>query len=187
MLGQKRRIIRVNITAQFVCYDDTRVTKTVKQSLKETPCSLRISLRLNKDIQNVSIGIDCPPQPEFSSSDRNHVLIEMPFVVDGGPIPLHACGEVRSEPVHPFANGFATDHYTPLCQKILDIRGAERKPVVGPDSIRNDFTWVAEALQARHFGWYLYASRLCKPSCTFKLAMPIHHIGFQPQRQRGEG
>jgi hypothetical protein len=28
--------------------------------------------------------------------------------------------------------------------------------VVRPDSIRNDFTWITEALQARHVGWYIH-------------------------------
>ena len=163
VLGIRRqRFDRPDIAAQLVCYDDTRVTKTVNQSLKETPCSLRISVRLNKTIQDITIGINCPPQPELTPVYRDHDLVEMPFVVGNGPIPFHALSKVRPKLVHPFATCLATDHKAPFCQKILDIRSAESEPIICPDSIRNDFTWVTEALQARHFGRYLHAGQLCE-------------------------
>ena len=96
--------------------NDARDAKTVEQTLKEPPGRLRISLWLNKDIQNIPFRINRPPQPEFLASDHDHNLVQVPFVGGRRPALFDAIREMRPKPVHPFANGFSADAHTALSQ-----------------------------------------------------------------------
>ncbi len=160
------------IAAQFVCDDNAWRAKAINQALQKTLGRLRVTLFLNQNIKNIAVGIDGPPQPEISPIDRDNDFVEMPFVVGSGPIPFHAFCKVRPKPVDPFSDSLTADHHTPLCQKILDIGGAEGKPVAGPNSKGNDFTWETEALQARHLSWLFHHEKLSCRKSTIKLAMP---------------
>jgi hypothetical protein len=48
------------------------------------------------------------------------------------------------------------DHAT-FGKQILNIRSAHRKPMVSPNGVGDDFTWMTKALQARHCARYVHA------------------------------
>ena len=54
---------------------------------------------------------------------------------------------------------------------ILDIRRAQREPMVGPHGIGHDFTRKTIALQARHLSWNFHDDRLNFTATDGKLAI----------------
>ena len=164
---------RFNVTAQFVRHNDTRFAKAGDQPSKETLGSFGVSTRLHKDIQHVPVRIHCAPQPLLCAVDRNNDFVQMPFVGSSGTVTLDAIGKMLTKPVHPFAHGFPTDSYTAFSKQVLDIRRAERKAMIGPYSIGNDFTGETKALQARYIGWKFHNKTLSAQRSVSKLAMPL--------------
>jgi len=52
---------------------------------------------------------------------------------------------MRTKPVDPKANGFAADDDAALRKQVLDIRGAERKAMVGPVRMGDDLARKTKA------------------------------------------
>ena len=163
---------RLEITAQLVRDDDTGFTEPVDQPCQKTSCSIGVALWLNENIKDVAVRVDRPPEPVFSAVDWDDDLIQVPFVARGRSVAPDAIGKVAAKAVHPFSDRFPADHHTPIGEKILDIRRAEREAMVDPDGICNDFTRETVAFQARHGGWYIHTQRLTKHRSANKLAIP---------------
>ena len=104
---------------------------------------------LHQDFQYVSVSVDRSPKPMFSPSNRNHDLIEVPFVGRNRAIATDLGRYLRSEPLAPHPDAFIRDDYAPFGQHILDIAQAQGKPMVRPDGIGDDGPREPEALQAR--------------------------------------
>jgi len=79
-----------------------------------------------------------PPELVFSAVDRDDDLIQVPFVDRGRSVAPDTIGKVGAKAVHPFPDRFPADHHTPTGEKVLDIRRAERKAMVGPDRMGDD-------------------------------------------------
>ena len=56
---------------------------------------------------------------------------------------------MQPDPVDPEPHRFAAHHNAVLGQKVLDIRCAQREPMISPDRIGNDLPRIAKALQAQ--------------------------------------
>ena len=63
------------------------------------------------------------------------------------------------------------------------IRSTQRKAMICPDSVSNDFTRVAKAFQARHTGWNIHALLLQAFVTSNNLAIPIGHLPVTPLAQ----
>ena len=141
---------RLDVATQLVCGDNPWLAKLRDQPCHETLGSFRISARLNKNIERITVGVDSTPEPMLQAVDRNHNLVEVPFVVRSRPVTADARGEMRSKPIDPAAYCFPADHHATFGKQIFNIRRTQRKTMVCPDRVGNDFTGVAKALQARH-------------------------------------
>ena len=84
---------RLDVTAQFVCHDDTQFAKAGNQPRKEALGGFGISVRLNKDRQHVPVRIHRPTQPLLHAVDQNDDFVQMPFVCGGGAVTLDAIGK----------------------------------------------------------------------------------------------
>ena len=168
---------RPEITAQLVRDDDTGFTEPVDQPCQKTSCSLGVALWLNEYIKHVAVRVDRPPKPVFCAVDRDDDLIQMPFVDRGRSVAPDTIGKVAAKAIHPFPDRFPADHHTPIGEKVLDIRRAEREAMVDPDGICNDFARETIAFQARHGGWYIHTQRLTKCRTANKLAIPGRPAG----------
>jgi len=167
---------RFEIAAQLVRDHDTGFTEPVDQPCQETPCSLGVSLWLNENIKHVAVRVDRPPEPVFSAVDRDDDLIQVPFVGRGRSVTHDTIGKVAAKAVHPFPDRFPADHNTPIGEKVLDIRRAEREAMVDPDGICNDFTRESVAFQARHGGRSIHTQCLTKRRTANKLAIPVEDL-----------
>ena len=164
------------MTAQLVRDDDTGFTEPVDQPCQKTSCSIGASLWLNENIKDVAVRVDRPPKPVFSAVDWDDDLIQVPFVARDRSVAPDAIGKVTAKAVHPFSDRFPADRHTPIGEKILDIRRAEREAMIDPDGICNDFTRETVAFQARHGGWCIHTQRLTNHRSANKLAIPAAGI-----------
>ncbi len=144
---------RLDIAAQLVCNNDPWLAKLCDQPCHEALGSFRISARLNKNIERITVGVDSAPEPMLHAVDRDHNLIEVPLVVRPWPVTADARSKVRTKSVDPAADCFSADHHATFRKQILNILRTQRKPMVCPDRVSNDFTREPEALQAQHTGW----------------------------------
>ena len=142
--GPDRRVV----AAQLVRHDDPGLAIARYQLLEETLGRLRIAAPLHENIHNIAIAVDGPPEPVMNAVDRNHDLVEMPFVVRSRTIAPDAACEMPTEPVDPQPHRLAADDNAALGQQILDIRRAQREPVIDPDRIGDNLTRISKAFQA---------------------------------------
>lgn len=68
-------------------------------------------------------------------------------------LPAETTGEMAPKSVDPQADGLTADNHAALSEQIFYICGAQCKPVVGPDGIRDRFARVTEAFEAWEGGW----------------------------------
>lgn len=148
---------RLDIATQFVCHDDPWLAELRDQPCYETLGSFGIPARLHKNIKRVTVGIDSPPEPVLYPVDRDHNFVQMPFVIWAGTVPTDASGKVSPKAVDPEADRLAAHDHASLSKQILDIRSAQRKPMVRPNRVGDDLTRMTIALQARHRCWYSHA------------------------------
>ncbi len=147
---------RLNVAAQFVCDGDPRLAKLSDQLCHEALGGLGIAAALDKDVEHVTVGIYCAPQPMLHAVDRNHSVIKMPIVVRPRPVTSDAGGKMRTETIDPKPNCFPADNHATFGKQILDICSAQREPMVSPNCVGDDFTRMTIALQARHCGRYFH-------------------------------
>jgi hypothetical protein len=77
------------------------------------------------------------------------VFDALPDTFDEDVVAPDAACELRPKPVDPEPHRFAADCNAALGQKVLDIRCAQREPMISPDRIGNDLMRIAKALQAQ--------------------------------------
>lgn len=80
--------------------------------------------------------------------DRNHDFVEVPFVGRCGTVAPDLGCDLGTEPLTPHPNAFIGDDNAPLSQQILDVAQAQGKTMIRLDSVRDDGTGKAVALQA---------------------------------------
>ena len=157
MIGLRGKVAdRPDVIAQLVGDHDPRRAKSVDQPFQEPSGGLRVALLLHENVEHIPIRVDGPPEPELHTIDRNNDLIQVPFVTGSRSVALDAIGEMTAKPVHPVPDGFPADYHAAFGKQILDICGAERKTMIRPDRIGDDFTREAVAFQARHSARYLH-------------------------------
>ncbi len=135
-----------NIAAQFVSDDDPWFAKLGNQSLEKALCGFGISPSLYKNIKNVAICVNCPPQPMFLATDCDHDFVYVPLVVRSRAISTDAICEMATKAVYPQPDCFTAYNYAPFGQQILNVSCAQREAMVSPNRVSNDLTRIAEAL-----------------------------------------
>lgn len=108
-----------------------------------------IPATLDQDLQHVTVRVDRAPKPVLLASDRDHDLVEVPFVGRGRTVAADAGDDLRSKPLAPNADAFVRDDHASLGKQILYIAQAQSKPMIRPDGVGNDRAGEAKAPQAR--------------------------------------
>ena len=82
MISIRRQVLyRLDVAAQLVRHDDAWLTELFDQPGEKTLGSLGVTAGLNQNVENIAVGVNCPPKPEFLSADRDDRLIHVPLVV----------------------------------------------------------------------------------------------------------
>lgn len=149
---------RLDVAVQLVCNDDPLLAELRNQPCHEALGSFGIPTGLHENIKRVALGIDRPPEPVLHPVDRDHNLVQMPFAIWAGTVPTDTGGKMRAKPIDPETDGFTAHDDTSFGEQILDIRCAQRKPMVCPDSVGDNLAWKTKALQVRHGRRYFHPS-----------------------------
>jgi hypothetical protein len=99
---------------------------------------------LHQNIQRIPFLIYRSPQVVMISVDSDEQLVKMsgiPAAPCPDPDPL---GKVRSESTAPLPNRFVGDLDAPAPQDLFDDPEAQRKPVVEPNRVADNFSWMPE-------------------------------------------
>jgi hypothetical protein len=72
MIGIRRQgLYRLDVAAKFIGHDNARWPKLPDKSEEEAYGRLGIAARLNQYVENITVSIDSPPEPEFLSANRD--------------------------------------------------------------------------------------------------------------------
>ncbi|ANP91656.1 hypothetical protein BA011_36825 (plasmid) [Rhizobium leguminosarum] len=114
-------LYQFDVAAQFVRYDDTWLTKLLDQPEEKTLGSLGVTASLNQDVENIAVGVNCPPEPEFLSADRDDSLIDVPLVVWIRSVPSNAVGKMAAKALDPETNSIPADENTAFSKEVFNI------------------------------------------------------------------
>lgn len=140
-------LYRFNIAAKLLRHDDTGLTELPDQPREEEFGGFCVTTRLNQDVENITVRINCTPEPEFPAGDRDDDLVYMPLVIRPWPLFANAMSKIATRAVDPKANRFPAYDHASLCKKIFHIGRAQRNPVIDPYCISDNLTRKAKPLQ----------------------------------------
>ena len=134
------------VASQFVGNDPQWFgALTAQQSSKESLCSALITMRLDQDVDHVTVLIYGTPQILLLAVDSNEDLIQVPVVAQPSLSSLQFPSIVRTELLTPLPDRLIGHDDSALGKKILDISEAQAEAMVSPDRIakilsRNNIT-----------------------------------------------
>ena len=93
----------------------------------------------DQNVNHVSILIDCSPQVVALASDLNEQFIDVPDVPKSSPLPSQSAGIGRSKLPTPVSDRLVGDQDSSLRKQVFYVSKAQRKPMVEPNSVADDF------------------------------------------------
>ncbi len=118
---------------------DARVSQKPTQQLQRHRL---IPALLDKDIENLALVIDSPPEPHLPPADADVHLIQMPAAGRRLTTPTQVRRDQRAKLDNPASNLLAADFDSALGEQFLDIPNAEREAEIQPyrlaDHIRRE-------------------------------------------------
>src|SRR3954453_21411896 len=110
-----------------------------QQLAKEAHGSETVALWLHQNIDHNSVLIHRAPEIMPLAIDVEEHLIQMPFVSGPGTASPYPCRVQVAKLLTPAPDRFVADQHAAGSYRVLDIPKADSKPVIEPDSIRDDF------------------------------------------------
>ena len=138
---------RLNVTAQFISNDNSRLTIAGEQALEKAHRCLCVTSLLHQNIKCVAVSINSTPQPKSFTTDLDNHLIKRPLVCRTGAVTLNAGSEKTAKTSDPIANRFTTDDHTTLRQQVFNVCTTERKTMISPNSVSDDVTGKTKPLR----------------------------------------
>jgi len=127
------------VAAELICDDHVwSKPSSVQQSAEEPNGSKSIPLRLDENIEDNAILIDCSPKVMSHSIDLEEHFVQMPFVTGSSTTsPQTGCISFPKL-VAPPPDGLIAEQYSPSRHHFFDITEAHAEPKVEPNTVRND-------------------------------------------------
>lgn len=98
---------------------------------------------LHKNIQHITILIDCAPKIMTYAIDGDKNLSEEPGITEVSRSMPNSIGILLTEFQVPLAHSLIGDNDTPSCKYFFDISEAQRKAEVQPHGTTDDLSLVA--------------------------------------------
>ena len=143
--GLERRAV----AAKFVCDNNAWLAEMLEEFAKKPIRSLRITSRLDENVQNITVAVDGAPQPMFLAADHDNNFVEMPLVRRLRAVSPYCFAISATEFDDPGSDGLVTHCVTPLSEKILDITQTKRKPEIRPYGISDHIGRKSVALELK--------------------------------------
>jgi hypothetical protein len=111
-------------------------------------------MRLNENIDHVTLLVDGPPQILSLTSDRHEQFVQVPGVAQTSLPSPERPGVFDTKLPTPLSDGFVADGDAPLCQKIFHISEAQAESVVEPNGMADNFMRESIAPVTKHVGFH---------------------------------
>jgi hypothetical protein len=98
-------------------------------------------VRLDQDIEDLTLGVDGAPQVDHAAVDLEIDLIEVSARVGSRSAFAQVRGDHRPEMDNPAPNGLVGSRNAAFCQQVLDVTQAQGEPKVEPDRLLDDLAW----------------------------------------------
>ncbi len=142
--------LRCTITGQFIGDDHPRHVQAPFEQFTEKPLGcVFVATALHEDIEHGAVLVDRPPEVGRFAIDRQEDLVEVPLVSRPWTSPPELIRILLTELERPATDGFVAEDDASGCHQFFDITKAERKAVVQPERVTDDFRRVAMTLIGR--------------------------------------
>jgi len=134
------------ITPELVSNESPRnLTLALQHFAKEPFGSSLGPLFRHQDVESIAVLIDSTPEIELLSLNLHEDFIDEPSIAQPALLSSDRSGIFRPELQAPVSNCLVRDGNATLGEEIFDITEAERKPMIEPHSVADDFRWKAVA------------------------------------------
>ena len=120
-------------------------TLTFQHFAKEPFSSSLVPLFRHQDVESVAVLIYITPEIELLSLNLHEDFIDEPSIAQPALLSSDRPGILRPKLQAPVSNCLVRDGNATLGEEIFDITEAERKPMIEPHSVADDFRWKAAA------------------------------------------
>ena len=138
-VGQQFSARRVVAGELIRHHDAWRIPQAPQQLPKKSSSRLLASSRLDEDIENAAILIDCTPQILQATTDLDEHLVEMPGIAQFSAPSTNAFCVVPAESLAPCPDRLVGHGDAALGHQFLDIAIADGEPKVQPHAMADDF------------------------------------------------
>src|SRR5512135_2846233 len=111
--------------------------------------ALAFRLLCTRDVEDVAVLVNRPPQVVLDTVDADEHLIKVPLVPGTGPAATQGAGVGLPELPAPAPDRLVGDHHAAGEHEFLGLPEREQEPVVEPHTVRDDLDRVAVALVRR--------------------------------------
>jgi hypothetical protein len=140
---------RRSTASKLVRHDLDRCGFFSPQELSEEPSRrLLVATFLDKNVNHLTVLINCAPKVLESTADLHEDLVQMPNVTDSPIAPAKPSGIFSTELATPLANGFVGHENPSLSQEIFDVAQAEREAMIEPHRVADDLRGKTVSLVA---------------------------------------
>ncbi len=108
-----------------------------------------IAPRLDKDVEDVAVLVDGPPQILPPPLDGHEEFVQVPRVAQPASSAPQPPRVVEPERLTPLADRFVRDRNAALGEEIFHITEAQAEAVIEPHRVTDDLGWKAVSVVAR--------------------------------------
>lgn len=99
------------------------------------PRSCSVSAALNENVEDEAVLINGTPEPMFPATDRDHNLVQMPFIATRRSPKANAARIFPTEFLRPAANSFVAHIDAPSGEHFFNHPKAQWEPKIEPDGV----------------------------------------------------
>jgi hypothetical protein len=97
-----------------------RFGRPLEELSHKPPCGCSVPAALNENVEDEAILIDGAPEPMFPAADRDHNLVQVPFVATRRGLTANAVGIFPTEFLRPAADTFVAHVNAPSSKHLLN-------------------------------------------------------------------
>ncbi len=133
---------RRRIASQLVGDQPPRHAALTLQQLEEEPFGgFPITVRLDENIDHVTILINGAPEILAFALDRDEDLVQVPRITEATLPTLQATGVLRTKLEAPKPDRLVRNCYAAVRQQILNVPEAHTESMIQPYGVADDFCW----------------------------------------------
>lgn len=165
--GRRHQLLMCHhVTGEFVGHQHPRCPSLLTHQLAEEAFrGFRVAVRLEQNVEDVAVLVDCPPQVVPDAADRDEHPVRKPCIAGSGSVAAQATRVFGPELRASCADRLVRDDDAGGEHQLRDVAQAQSESVVQPDAVRDDLRGKRCRLcSARVESSRVSSARLIRPS-----------------------